>query len=264
MKAPMHDPKPERELTRPEHPKQALAPFRQHMRLIIMALTILVAGVTLLVLKLESNREQAAIAAAKEAQAQERAAYSAQLRQSIITLYKGGSQNAEQLALVGRVGNAISQKTDAKGKTPPLKFHLMAEENAINLYALANGEVFVTTALINRMKTEGQLAAALAHGAAHALAGDVPEPLSAEDTTQWHYTIAQERAADALAVKLMAQAGYDPTAMIGMFSVLTDAYQAKADVAFFITHPNEKDRLQSIQNAITALYPQGIPAVLSK
>ena len=142
MLDPMNDPKPE--LTRPEHPNLALAPFRRHMRLIIMAFAILVASITLLVLKLESNREQAAIAAAKEAQAQERAAYSAQLRQSIVTRYKGGSQNAEQLALVGRVGNAIAQKTDAKGKTPPLKFQLMAEENAINLYALASGEVQAT------------------------------------------------------------------------------------------------------------------------
>lgn len=241
--------------TKPEHPRMALAPVKPRVKIALSVFAVLTAVGAMLFLKSESGREQNAVAEAKMAVAN-----------AISATFKGESADATQRALVERVGLAIAQNSDAKLAPTKLKFRLLAEKNAINLYALPTGEIFVTTALVNRMKTEGQLAAALAHGVAHGMVGDAPMPLpnTTPQSPQWNYTLAQEAAADKLALKLMSQAGYDPNAMIGMFSVLAEAYQAKADVAFFITHPNDRDRLTHIQEAIVALYPSGVPAALSK
>ncbi len=208
-------------------------------------------------LKYASHQEEAAAVA----QAQQR---HDDITRAMAADYKGESTQMDQRALVARVGEAFAKKSD--GKTHPLRFHLLAEPNAINLFALSSGDIYITTALVNRMQTEGQLAAALAHGVAHVLAGDVPSARStrAGSLPLWDYSLEQEHAADKRVITLMVQAGYDPNAIVGMLTVLVKAYQSGAAVDFFTTHPNESSRMVDITAAIRALYPQGIPAELSR
>jgi predicted Zn-dependent protease len=52
--------------------------------------------------------------------------------------------------------------------------------------------------------------------------------------------------------------------MLGMFEILTAAYQAGADTQFFATHPSAEGRLATIKDNIAKLYPKGVPEVLSK
>lgn len=258
--------KPDQELTPIQHPKQSLGPVAGRLRVVLMAIVVIGAAVMLYMLRQEGVQQQQAIAAAKAEAEKARAVKNATLLKTIPAWGKGESQNATQRALVLRVGQAIAQKTAAKNVGAKWNFHLLAEENAINLYALSSGDVYVTTALVNRMKTEGQLAAALAHGVAHTIGHDVPELLAnaTDKNPQWNYTLEAEQAADKLALQLMAQAGYDPNAMIGMFSVFADGYTKGAEVSFFVTHPNDQDRMNRVQQMINAMYPKGIPAELSK
>jgi predicted Zn-dependent protease len=234
------------------------APFtkrtRAHRR-VMAVLAVLLLG--LVGLKYASEQE---VSVAREQAKQQHEA----IARAMAAEYKGESIQLDQRALVARVGKAFAEKSD--GKKHPLQFHLLAEPNAINLFALSSGDIYLTTALVNRMQTEGQLAAALAHGVAHVLAGDVPSAVAARagSLPLWAYSLEQERAADARAITLMVQAGYDPNALLGMFTVLVKAHQSGAAVDFFITHPNETSRMVDITAAIRALYPQGIPVELSK
>lgn len=193
-----------------------------------------------------------------------RAARNAELEPWLIKLHGGISANVAQQELVSRVAQAINTRTDAKNAPQPLKFYLLAEPNVINVFAFSSGHVYVTTALVNRMKTEGELAAALAHGAAHVLALHHLELPEAPAPQVLRYTTQEELAADAYTVKIMADAGYSPEAYLNMFSVLTEAYHAGADTQLFTTHPSTGNRLEQVVHAIQKLYPQGIPAVLSK
>lgn len=251
--------KPGQKLTPIQHPKQSIGQVSDQVRILMMMAVLLAAGGVLYLLKEQGAQQQTELT-------QVRGQRNAELVKAIPAANKGESKNASQRALVQKVGQALAQKSDAKNSSVKWKFHLLAEENAINLYALSNGEVYVTTALVNRMKTEGALAAALAHGVAHALAFDMPEalPNAPANAPQWAYALESESTADVLALKLMAQAGYDPNAMIGMFTVLAEGYNKGADVGFFSTHPNDRERMSSIQAAITRMYPNGVPAVLSK
>ena len=212
------------------------------------------------VLATPERKQEAAPSAAEDATDQPQMT-ATQIQEYLAAHYKGEATSGKQHALVMRVGEAIETRNATKDARKKLTFHLMNEPILINLFALPTGDVYVTTALVNRMRTEGELAAALSNGAAHALAGD---KLRGGTDGKFRYTTTQETAADAATVKLMSAAGYDPNAYLGMFQVLTEAYNAKADVPFFATHPSAQWRLDTIRTEIKTLYPTGVPAVLSK
>jgi predicted Zn-dependent protease len=249
----------------PEKPHLAARRISPRRKLLAAALA-LAAGAFLLTLKHGAEQDHATIAAANAISSAQRDTTNAEIKKIMETRYGGASNNREQSALVSRVGTTIRTKLDPKSTKIPLQFHLLKEANSINIYGLSSGDIYITTALLNRMQTEGQLAAILAHGVAHALHGDGVSPVTtpAYALPLWQHTVEQERAADMLTLKLMSQAGYDPNAFTGALMVLAKAYNAGADVAFFTTHPNEAERLNAIASAITALYPKGVPAVLSK
>lgn len=56
------------------------------------------------------------------------------------------------------MGRKLVQSTIAS-KTPyQYDFHLLADEEVINAFALPGGQVFITAALFNKLKNEDQLA----------------------------------------------------------------------------------------------------------
>src|SRR5262245_24376813 len=77
--------------------------------------------------------------------------------------YGGPSANAAGQAKANAVGTRLVSRTEA-GKTPyRFQFHLLDDDHTINAFALPGGQVFVTDALYNRLKTQGELAAVLGH-----------------------------------------------------------------------------------------------------
>lgn len=201
---------------------------------------------------------------------------------ALIDQYKGVSTNPDQKALVMRVGSAIAGTEMVKAGGWKFQFQLLAEPDIIDAFALPGGQVFVTTGLLNRMHTEGEVAAVLAHQIAHVLNRDGMKKLAADAgavgglsgeegmnlmATQLvglRYTAEQEKSADALAVKLMGETGYSPNALLGFFKILGTAYYAGSQVEYFTTHPNSATRVKDIQAAITAVYPDGVPDSMSK
>lgn len=235
------------------------------VRLIAMLLVVIIAGGLLTYLKRTADSEKAQLAAELEATKNQRAEAQRLIGRTILKQYGGVSKNAKDLALVARVGKLLQTKSRVEKSPVPISFTLLAEPNRINLYALPTGEIFLTTALLNRLKTEGELAAVLAHGAAHTM---LAHELRSIPTTSkegiWDFSLQQERKADADAIALMAQAGYSPAAYITLFRVLSEAHDAGAEVEFFTTHPNEPSRLNYASDTIKALYPAGVPKELSE
>ncbi|NCF85646.1 MAG: hypothetical protein GWQ05_06130 [Verrucomicrobiaceae bacterium] len=60
----------------------------------------------------------------------------------------------------------------------------------------------------------------------------------------------------------MANAGYDPTAMIDVMNVLASASASmgKGPPETLSTHPHPENRVEKIQDTIDALFPKGTPA----
>jgi predicted Zn-dependent protease len=71
-----------------------------------------------------------------------------------------------------------------------------------------------------------------------------------------------ELQSDRLGVQFMAEAGYDPRALIQVMEILASATEGARPPEFFSTHPNPENRVARIQQAIEETFPEGMPAGL--
>jgi predicted Zn-dependent protease len=206
--------------------------------------------------------------------------------------YGGLSDNAKASAFVEKVGEKITARSDAS-KTPyQFDFHLLADENTVNAFALPGGQVFITMALLKRLKTEGQLAAVLGHEITHVVARHSAEQIAKQQLTQgltgaavlatydpnnpasrnsaqiaaliggmvnMKFGRSDELEADRYGVRFMSEAGYDPRAMISLMKILEESAGGKRQPEFFSTHPNPEHRIAKIQQAIQKEVPNGVP-----
>jgi predicted Zn-dependent protease len=207
--------------------------------------------------------------------------------------YGGEDQNAGRAGLVEQIGEDVVAHSEA-GKSPyKYKFHLLADNHTINAFALPGGQVFITDALLGRLKTNGEIAGVLGHEVGHVVARHSAAHIAKAQLTQrltgaaviasydpnnrnsyanaafvmmigqlvdLKFSRNDESQADNLGVKLMSQAGYDPRAMLGVMAVLKKASEGGSTPDFFSTHPSPDNREQLIQTEIKDLYPNGVPA----
>ncbi len=209
--------------------------------------------------------------------------------------FGGLEPDAQAQARVDRIGQRLLQALDriAKGDNPyPFEFHVLADDNTINAFALPGGQVFITDALYDRLTTEGQLAGVIAHEIGHVVERHGAEHLAKAQLTQGlvgavgaatydpenpnsQYAAAvaaaigqlvnlkygrdDELECDQWGVVLLGEAGYDPRAMIEVMRVLAEAGGGGRQAEFFATHPNPENRIQRIEEAIARAYPDGIP-----
>ena len=189
----------------------------------------------------------------------------------------GLSKNMEARALVRRVGEQLVAKSLASKSPYKFSFHVLADAQTINAFALPGGPVFITEGLLRQLKTEGELAGVLGHEIGHVIARHSSERLAKQQLTQGllsalvvgsgDYNAAQvgqlvgsminmkygredELESDALGVRIMAEAGYDPKAMIRVMEVLAKASSGSRQPEFFSTHPAPENRSERIKAEI--------------
>ena len=197
----------------------------------------------------------------------------------------------ELQALVDAVGHRILDRSGAGSLGWAFDFHLLADPNTINAFALPGGQVFVTYALFSRFETEGQLAGVLGHEIGHVVARHSAQRMAKQQLTQglagavmvaaesgesgrmaavignlvnMKYGRDDELQSDELGVDFMADAGYDPRSMIDVMRILAEAGGGRSQPEFFSTHPNPDNRIGEIQQAIAERFPQGVPSGLTR
>jgi predicted Zn-dependent protease len=191
--------------------------------------------------------------------------------------FGGLSQNAQAQQLVKQVGEKIVKSSDA-GKTQyPFQFYVLADQRTVNAFALPGGPIFITEALLARLKSEDQLAGVLGHEVGHVIARHSAEQMSKQELTQgiagaagvaagdmnsayyaqvvanmvnMKYGREDELESDDLGVRFMLQAGYDPMALIGVMDILEEASGGSNVPEFQSTHPSPANRRAKIQAAI--------------
>ena len=203
------------------------------------------------------------------------------------------SGDAQGTALVQSVGQEIVTKSDAHSSPYQFQYHLLADSKTVNAFALPGGQIFITEALLNKLKTRGQLVGVLGHETGHVIARHGAQQLAQQQLTQGltgaavlasydpnngasrnsaavaaavgslvnlKYSRNDETEADKWGVKLMSEAGYDPRAMLGVMEILQAESQGGHTPEFLETHPNPDHRLEHIKQNIAELYPNGVPA----
>lgn len=164
----------------------------------------------------------------------------------------------------------------------------------LNAYAFPGGTIGITRGLLLALEDEAELAALLAHQLAHLALGHVQQALprgetrkrllattvAASQESAWvpalglstplgdspllaHFTVEQEVAADALAVRLIARAGYAPQALPGLLDRLAQqtGSQSALLVGLMARHPlDDGRRLAARQAAQQAAHQTNHPA----
>ncbi len=82
--------------------------------------------------------------------------------------------------------------------------------------------------------------------------------------TQLRYSREDESQADQYGLKYMAQAGYDPSAMLEVMKILKEASGGAHPPEILATHPLPETRLEQIRAELEHDYPNGIPSNLTK
>ncbi|MGZ9080483.1 MAG: M48 family metalloprotease [Burkholderiales bacterium] len=193
----------------------------------------------------------------------------------------GGLSSSPLRERVKQVGERIVARS-AAAKTPyQYGFHLLADRRTVNAFALPGGQIFITEALLGLLQTEDELAAVLGHEIGHVLARHSAEQLAKQQLTQnligavvigsgGGYDTAQlaqmvgslinmkhgrndELESDSLGVRLVSEAGYDPTAMIAVMQALEKASGGSRQPEFATTHPSPANRIEKIQEALKTM-----------
>lgn len=194
-----------------------------------------------------------------------------------LTRQYGGEADPAITRYVESVGKRIVARSAASKSQYQFHFVVLADQRTINAFALPGGPVFITQALLSRLGDEAQLAGVLGHEIGHVLGRHGSQQLAKRELTQglviatgvaaddhrnaqlaavvgqlvvMKYGRDDELESDALGVRLMAEAGYDPTAMLDVLRVLKAAGGGGRNVEFFSTHPNPDNRIGLIQDAI--------------
>jgi beta-barrel assembly-enhancing protease len=211
--------------------------------------------------------------------------------------FGGLSQDQALQAKVTDLGNAIVKGSDASKSPYQYEFHVLADQQTINAFALPGGQVFVTEAMLKLLQTDGELAGVLSHeifhvvgrhsaeqaarlqlsegltGAAVIATYDPNDP-SSTGSAQVAQLISQmanmsygrddELESDNQGVHYMAQSGYDPRAMASVMQKLEQASNGQEPPEFFSTHPSPERRIEKIQEQINKEFPNGVPDNLKK
>ena len=181
--------------------------------------------------------------------------------------------NNQYQALVDDVGNKLVNSSVAKETPYEYQFHLLADENTINAFALPGGQIFITYALFSKLQNQDQLAGVLGHEIGHVLGRHSNERItnanfwkviamggSAIDMGGVAQQMGQgqllkngrgdELESDELGVKFMIDAGYNPEEMIGVMKILKAAAGPNRVPEFQSTHPDPENRIEKIREAI--------------
>ncbi len=190
------------------------------------------------------------------------------------------------------VGSLIWNRSDAARSPYSYEYHLLNDQRTVNAFALPGGQVFITRALYELLADEAELAAVLGHETGHVVERHSAQQVEqsqlgqrlvlaagvggqhgftdaaiagvVDHVTQLHFSRTDESQADSRGLQYMAQAGFDPRAMLDLMEVLQAQEQGGRQPEFLVTHPYPESRERDITAQLRATYPNGIPPDLTR
>lgn len=193
----------------------------------------------------------------------------------------GGLYPDENVQLkVQAIGQKLANGTEAKNSPYEFHFHVLADPETINAFALPGGQIFITMGLLKRLQNEDQLAGVLGHEMGHVINRHSSEQMAKQglmngivqgvamgsgdmNTAQiasyvsnvigLKYGRDDELESDKFGIKYMYQTGYQPEQMLGVMEILKQASGGGNQDDFMSTHPSPENREIKIKEEIAQL-----------
>lgn len=207
----------------------------------------------------------------------------------MIQRHGGELRDAETAPYVTQIGTKLVQGTFARTAPYRFDFHVLRDRQTINAFALPGGQIFITQALLLRLRNESQLAGVLGHEIGHVIARHGAQHLAKQQLGQLLVTAVQvgsydprdphrgrsasvlaqaanqmiglkygredELEADSYGFRILVEAGYDPRGLAELMDVLEGASGGGRSPEFLSTHPNPGNRRARIAEAIAERFP---------
>jgi len=180
---------------------------------------------------------------------------------------------------INRISQRVAQVSDRQDYS--YQFHVIKKDE-LNAFTIPGGQIYLFTGLIDRLKTDDEIAFVIAHEIGHCSARHVIKKyqaamgyslfgsvlLSAFEAGSAARSVASlstnvlsslvfsaygrgdEYQADSLGVKYLLLAGYDPVGAIGAMEVLLNETEKNNVPTMLRTHPHAKDRLEKIREEV--------------
>ena len=195
--------------------------------------------------------------------------------------FGGLDPNQSDQQRVQEIGQHIVQDSPASTTPYQYAYHLLADPQTVNAFALPGGQVFITRALYDKLQTDGELASILGHETGHVVARHSAEQIAKAQLTEgltgaaviaacnpdkpngcvaasqmaalvgqlinMKYSRADETEADWLGVCFMNDSGYDPQDSVKVMQILESLSQGQSPPEFLSTHPDPGNRILQIQ-----------------
>jgi len=179
-------------------------------------------------------------------------------------------------AFLDQVGQKLVDNSIARQTGYQYDFHLLADKQTINAFALPGGQIFITYALFAKLENEDQLAGVIGHEIGHVVGRHSAARISKQNLTQgiisgvavgidpntaqgaaalanilnMSYGRDDELESDDLGVRFMLKANYNPEEMIGVMEILKAAAGPNRAPERMSTHPDPENRIEKIREAI--------------
>ncbi|WP_062062506.1 M48 family metalloprotease [Aquimarina longa] len=192
-----------------------------------------------------------------------------------MTQQHGGLYPDQKLqSYIDMIGNKLVKSSMAKQTPYKYEFHLLADPNTINAFALPGGQIFITYALLSKLQNEDQVAGVLGHEIGHVLGRHSAERIAEHEFWKTISTGASvgadaggivngigknillgngrndELESDKLGILFMINSGYNPEEMIGVMKILKAAAGPNRTPEFQSSHPDPENRIEKIKEAI--------------
>ncbi len=207
----------------------------------------------------------------------------------MIAQHGGESPDAQAREYVRRIGQKIVHATAAASTPYRFDFHLLADREVVNAFALPGGQVFMTEALFRMLRSEDEIAGVLGHEIGHVVGRHSSEQIAKSnlfdgitsavvmassdgqgggyDTARvaqmvnqfvtFKYGRSDETEADKLGVRFLIETGYQPEAMIQVMEVLKKVAGGARQPEFMSTHPDPGNRIENIKAEIARIRAGG-------
>ena len=198
----------------------------------------------------------------------------------------GGEYNDPKVQnAIKAIGSKLVKSTQAANSPYRFEFHVLADPETINAFALPGGQIFITVGLLKRLENEHEIAGVLGHEMGHVINRHSAKQMAtqgllsgiiqavvvgASDGSGGGMGTAQiaqyvgsmvnmkfgrndELESDKYGVHYMHEAGYQPEQMIKVMEILQQASGGQRQSEFSSTHPSPENRIIKIKEEIAKL-----------
>lgn len=161
-------------------------------------------------------------------------------------------------------------------------FHVLADPQTVNAFALPGGQIFITVGLLKRLENEHQIAGVLGHEIGHVVNRHSAEHMAQQGLLQGiaqgvmvgtsdggmstgqiasvvanmvslKYGRDDELESDKYGLHYMQNAGYQPEQMIRVMEILDEASGGHRQSEFSSSHPSPQNRIAKIKEEIAKM-----------